>query len=44
MEPGDPPDVADGVAQGLERGHIHVKGRAAHAGMAPQDGRNAATG
>jgi glutamate carboxypeptidase len=23
---------------------IHVKGRAAHAGMAPQDGRNAATG
>ena len=44
MEPGDPPDALTVWRKGSNVIHIHVKGRAAHAGMAPQDGRNAATG
>jgi glutamate carboxypeptidase len=44
MEPGDPPDALTVWRKGSTVIHIHVKGRAAHAGMAPQDGRNAATG
>lgn len=44
MEPGDAPDVITVWRKGSSNLHIHVKGRAAHAGMAPQDGRNAATG
>lgn len=44
MEPGDPPDSLTVWRKGSSVIHIHVKGRAAHAGMAPQDGRNAATG
>ena len=44
MEPGDPPDALTVWRKGSSNLHIHVKGRAAHAGMAPQDGRNAATG
>ena len=44
MEPGDPPDALTVWRKGSNVVHIHVKGRAAHAGMAPQDGRNAATG
>ncbi|HEX4026165.1 MAG TPA: glutamate carboxypeptidase [Rhizomicrobium sp.] len=44
MEPGDPPDALTVWRKGSSVVHIHVKGRAAHAGMAPQDGRNAATG
>jgi len=44
MEPGDAPDVITVWRKGSSNVHIHVKGRAAHAGMAPQDGRNAATG
>ena len=44
MEPGDPPDAVTVWRKGSNVIHIHVKGRAAHAGMAPQDGRNAATG
>jgi glutamate carboxypeptidase len=44
MEPGDPPDALTVWRKGSSVIHIHVKGRAAHAGMAPQDGRNAATG
>jgi glutamate carboxypeptidase len=43
MEPGDPPDALTVWRKGSNVVHIHVKGRAAHAGMAPQDGRNAAT-
>ena len=43
MEPGDPPDVLTVWRKGSSVIHIHVKGRAAHAGVAPQDGRNAAT-
>jgi len=43
MEPGDPPDALTVWRKGSSVIHIHVKGRAAHAGMAPQDGRNAAT-
>jgi glutamate carboxypeptidase len=43
MEPGDPPDVLTVWRKGSTVIHIHVKGRAAHAGVAPQDGRNAAT-
>ncbi len=42
MEPGDPPDALTVWRKGSASIHIHVKGRAAHAGMAPQDGRNAA--
>jgi glutamate carboxypeptidase len=44
MEPGDPPDVLTVWRKGSSVIHIRVKGRAAHAGVAPQDGRNAATG
>jgi glutamate carboxypeptidase len=42
MEPGDPPDTLTVWRKGSASIHIQVKGRAAHAGMAPQDGRNAA--
>jgi glutamate carboxypeptidase len=42
MEPGDPPDALTVWRKGSSSIHIVVKGRAAHAGMAPQDGRNAA--
>jgi glutamate carboxypeptidase len=42
MEPGDPPDALTVWRKGSAGIHILVKGRAAHAGMAPQDGRNAA--
>lgn len=43
MEPGDPPDALTVWRKGSQAVHIQVKGRAAHAGMAPQNGRNAAT-
>jgi glutamate carboxypeptidase len=43
MEPGNPPDALTVWRKGSQVIHIRVKGRAAHAGMAPQDGRNAAT-
>jgi glutamate carboxypeptidase len=43
MEPGDPPDAVTVWRKGSTVVQIHVKGRAAHAGVAPQDGRNAAT-
>jgi glutamate carboxypeptidase len=42
MEPGDPPDALTVWRKGSNGIRIQVKGRAAHAGMAPQDGRNAA--
>jgi glutamate carboxypeptidase len=42
MEPGDPPDALTVWRKGSATVRIQVKGRAAHAGMAPQDGRNAA--
>jgi glutamate carboxypeptidase len=42
LEPGDPPDVITVWRKGSTTFHIDVKGRAAHAGMAPQEGRNAA--
>jgi glutamate carboxypeptidase len=42
MEPGDPPDALTVWRKGSASIHIQVKGRAAHAGMAPQNGRNAA--
>jgi glutamate carboxypeptidase len=42
MEPGDPPDALTVWRKGSAAIHILVKGRSAHAGMAPQDGRNAA--
>ena len=42
MEPGDTPDVITVWRKGSTVVSIKVKGRAAHAGMAPQDGRNAA--
>jgi glutamate carboxypeptidase len=42
MEPGDPPDALTVWRKGSANIHIQVKGRAAHSGMAPQDGRNAA--
>ena len=42
MEPGDAPDAITVWRKGSSRIHIKVKGRAAHAGVAPQDGRNAA--
>jgi glutamate carboxypeptidase len=44
MEPGDPPDALTVWRKGSTVVTIHVIGRAAHAGMVPQDGRNAATG
>ena len=42
MEPGDPPDALTVWRKGSTSIRIQVKGRAAHAGMAPQNGRNAA--
>lgn len=42
MEPGDPPDALTVWRKGSTSIQIQVNGRAAHAGMAPQDGRNAA--
>ena len=42
LEPGDPPDLVTVWRKGSDTFHIDVKGRAAHAGIAPQDGRNAA--
>jgi glutamate carboxypeptidase len=42
MEPGDPPDALTVWRKGSTNIRVEVKGRAAHAGMAPQDGRNAA--
>jgi glutamate carboxypeptidase len=42
MEPGDPPDALTVWRKGGGDISIQVKGRSAHAGMAPQDGRNAA--
>jgi glutamate carboxypeptidase len=42
LEPGDSPDVLTVWRKGSATYHIDVKGRAAHAGVAPQDGRNAA--
>jgi glutamate carboxypeptidase len=42
LEPGDLPDVLTVWRKGSTTFRIEVKGRAAHAGVAPQDGRNAA--
>jgi glutamate carboxypeptidase len=42
MEPGDPPDALTVWRKGSASIRIQVAGRAAHAGMAPQNGRNAA--
>ena len=42
MEPGDPPDALTVWRKGGSDILIQVKGRAAHAGMAPENGRNAA--
>jgi len=42
LEPGDPPDAVTVWRKGSSIIEIKVKGRAAHAGVAPQDGRNAA--
>jgi glutamate carboxypeptidase len=42
LEPGDSPDVLTVWRKGSATFHIKVHGRAAHAGVAPQDGRNAA--
>lgn len=42
LEPGDPPDAVTVWRKGSATLDIDVKGRAAHAGVAPQDGRNAA--
>jgi len=42
LEPGDLPDVLTVWRKGSTNFRIEVKGRAAHAGVAPQDGRNAA--
>jgi glutamate carboxypeptidase len=43
MEPGDPPDVLTVWRKGSETVTITVQGKAAHAGVNPQDGINAAT-
>ncbi|MGZ6048751.1 MAG: glutamate carboxypeptidase [Phenylobacterium sp.] len=43
LEPGDTPDVMTVWRKGGRTFHIDVQGRAAHAGIAPQDGRNAIT-
>ncbi len=43
MEPGDPPDVLTVWRKGSETVTITVHGKAAHAGINPQDGINAAT-
>lgn len=42
LEPGDPPDTVTVWRKGSAVFHIDVKGKAAHAGVNPQDGRNAA--
>ena len=42
MEPGDAPDAVTVWRKGSATIHLEVHGRAAHAGVAPQDGRNAA--
>jgi glutamate carboxypeptidase len=42
LEPGDAPDMVTVWRKGSSTFHIEVKGRAAHAGVDPQDGRNAA--
>jgi glutamate carboxypeptidase len=42
LEPGDAPDTLTVWRKGSNTFRIDVKGRAAHAGVAPQDGRNAA--
>ncbi len=42
MEPGDPPDAVTVWRKGGGDILLRVKGRAAHAGMVPQNGRNAA--
>ena len=42
LEPGDPPDVLTVWRKGSTTFHVRVKGRAAHAGVAPEQGRNAA--
>ncbi|MFI4949883.1 MAG: M20/M25/M40 family metallo-hydrolase [Caulobacterales bacterium] len=42
LEPGDTPDVLTVWRKGAAAMHVEVKGRAAHAGIAPQEGRNAA--
>jgi glutamate carboxypeptidase len=42
MEPGDAPDVLTVWRKGAADIVIHVEGRAAHAGVVPQNGRNAA--
>jgi glutamate carboxypeptidase len=42
LEPADPPDALTVWRKGSTVVEIHVKGRAAHAGVAPQEGRNAA--
>lgn len=42
MEPGDPPDALTVWRKGAGDISITVTGRAAHAGMVPQNGRNAA--
>jgi glutamate carboxypeptidase len=42
LEPGDPPDALTVWRKGSTTFQIHVTGRAAHAGVAPQEGRNAA--
>jgi Acetylornithine deacetylase/Succinyl-diaminopimelate desuccinylase and related deacylases len=42
LEPGDPPDQMTVWRKGSVTFHIDVTGRAAHAGVAPQLGRNAA--
>ncbi|HEY1632421.1 MAG TPA: glutamate carboxypeptidase [Rhizomicrobium sp.] len=42
LEPGDPPDAVTVWRKGSATFHIDVKGKAAHAGVNPQDGRNAA--
>ncbi len=43
LEPGDAPDVMTVWRKGSTAFKIDVKGRPAHAGVAPQQGRNAAT-
>jgi glutamate carboxypeptidase len=42
LEPGDAPDLITVWRKGSTVLEVAVKGRAAHAGVAPQDGRNAA--
>jgi glutamate carboxypeptidase len=42
MEPGDPPDALTVWRKGSAMIQLVVRGRAAHSGMAPQNGRNAA--